>query len=223
MNALSLSSSLVMQFLGDVSRMDVHVLLDTVASHCYLNSSYARRIGLHVKEDNRKVVLGNGLEVELEKSVNVHVKIQQYQFQVSCLVTKLSDGFNLILGNNWLNKHRAHIDFTLKACKLRKCNKKITIRMNTSKRKFKLQDKIFFALQFKRAIKKGCQPLLVHLKKIKSGESLEKFPMESISLRMEDSFVNLLIKEYEDNFQPISPCLPHEKKNSSHYIIRRRA
>ena len=47
-------------------------------------------ISLHVKENNGKVVLGNGLEVEM-KTVNVHVKIKQYQSQVSCLVIKLSN------------------------------------------------------------------------------------------------------------------------------------
>jgi hypothetical protein len=40
MNALSLSSGLVMQFLRDVSIMDAHVLLTTTTSHCYLDSSF---------------------------------------------------------------------------------------------------------------------------------------------------------------------------------------
>ena len=206
LNALSRSSGLAMQFLGNVSGMDAHILLDTAASHCYLNSSYARRIGLHVEKDNGEVVLGNGLEVELEGSVNVHVKIQQYQSQVSCLVTKLSDGFDLILGDNWLNKHRAYIDYDSKDCILHKGNKKITIsNVNTSKKKFKPQDKILSALQFKRVVKKGCQPLLVHLKKIESGEPLENSPMESISLKVEDSFVGPLVKAYEDIFSTNTP------------------
>jgi len=59
--------------------------------------------------------LGNGLEVELEGNVNVYVEIQQYQSQVSYFITKLNDGFNLILGDNWLNKHRAYIDYDFKA------------------------------------------------------------------------------------------------------------
>jgi hypothetical protein len=42
------------------------------------------------------------------------------------LVTKLSDGFDLILGDNWLNKHRAHIDYDFEPCILHKGNKKIT-------------------------------------------------------------------------------------------------
>jgi hypothetical protein len=43
MNALNLSSGLVIQFVEDVSRINADVLLDTTISYCYLNSSYARR------------------------------------------------------------------------------------------------------------------------------------------------------------------------------------
>jgi hypothetical protein len=56
-----------------------------------------------MKDNNGKVVLGNGSEVDMERTVNVHVNNQQYQSQVSCLVIKLSDGFDLILEDNWLN------------------------------------------------------------------------------------------------------------------------
>ena len=112
-----------------------------------------------MKENNGKVVLGFGLEVEMKGAVNVHVKIQQYQTQVSCLVLKLSDGFDLILRDNWLNKHRAHIDYDFKACILHKGNKKITIQsVVTSKKKPMPQGNILLILQFKRTIKKGCTP-----------------------------------------------------------------
>jgi hypothetical protein len=53
--------------------------VDTVVSYYYLSSSYVKRIDLHVNENNDNVVLGNGLEVDMERTVNVHVKIQQYQ------------------------------------------------------------------------------------------------------------------------------------------------
>jgi hypothetical protein len=89
-----------MQFQGKVFGIDAHVLVDTADSHCYLNSTYAKRIRLHVVEDNGKVILGNVLESELEGKSKVHIKIQQYQSQVSCLVTKLHDGFDLILEND---------------------------------------------------------------------------------------------------------------------------
>jgi hypothetical protein len=53
-----------------------------------------------VLKDNGKVILENGLESELEGNSKVHIKIQQYQSQVSYLVTKLHDGFDLILGDD---------------------------------------------------------------------------------------------------------------------------
>ncbi len=203
LNSIS-SNGLTMQFVGKVAGIDGHILVDTAASHCYLSSSYVKRIGLHMKENNGKVVLGNGLEVDMEGTVNVHVKIQQYQSQVSCLVIKLSDGFDLILGDNWLNKHRAHIDYDSKACILHKGNKKITIQsVVTSKKKSMPQDNMLSALQFKRAIKKGCTPILIHLKEVQHKEP---------SSRLEDDLVGSLVKEYEDIFQPIPAGLPPERE-----------
>ena len=195
-----LTNDLTMQFLGKIFGIDGDILVDTAASHCYLSSSYAKRIGLHVKENNDEVVLGNGLEVDMEGTVNKHVKIQQYQSQVYCLVIKLSHGFDLILGDNWLNKHRAHIDYDAKACLLHKGNKKITIQsVVTSKKKSMPQDNILSALQFKRAVKKGCTPLLIHLKEVQNKEP---------SSRLENNLIGSLMEEYEDIFQPIPAGLP---------------
>ena len=65
LNSIS-TNGLTMEFLGKVSAKDRHILVDTTASHCYFSSSYVKRIGLHVKENNGKVVLGNVLEIEME-------------------------------------------------------------------------------------------------------------------------------------------------------------
>lgn len=66
-----------MQCLGKVSRIGGHILVDTIASHCYLSSSYVKRIRLHVQKINGKVMLRNGLEVEMNGNVDVHVRIQK--------------------------------------------------------------------------------------------------------------------------------------------------
>ena len=76
LNSISLTNELTMQFQGKVSRIDAHVLVDIVASHYCLNSTYAKRIRLHMVEDNRKVMLENGLESEFEGKCKVHIKIQ---------------------------------------------------------------------------------------------------------------------------------------------------
>ena len=150
------------------------------------------------------MVLGNELEVEMKGTVNVHVKIQQYQSQVYCLVIKSSDGFDLILRDNWLNKHRAHIDCYSKACILHKGNKKIIIQsVITSKKKPMPQGNILSALQFKRAVKKGCTTLLIHLKNVQNKESTST---------LENNLVGSLVKEYEDIFQSIHARLPPERE-----------
>ena len=176
LNTMSSIVDLTMQFLSKIYGMDAYVLIDIAASHCYLNSSYATRIGLNIAKSNGLVMLGNGLEVDLEGTINVHIKIQQYQFQISCLVTKLTNGFDLILGDEWLEKHKAHINY--EACVLHKGNKKITIQIVITRKKVFTQDKILSLLQFNRAVKKGCQPLLVQLKKVRddgpSGDPLMK-------------------------------------------------
>ena len=157
-----------------------------------------------MKGNNDKVMLGNGLEVEVEETVNVHVKIQQYQSQVSSLVIKLSDGFDLILGDNLLNKHRAHIDYDSKACRLHKGNKKTRIQsVVTSKKKSMPQGNMLSTLQFKRAIKKCCTPLLIYLKNVHNKEP---------SSRLENNLVGSLVKEYEDIFQSICARLPSERE-----------
>ena len=91
-----------------------------------------------------------------------------------------------------MNKHRAHIGYAAKVCILHKENKKITIEsVVTSKKKSMPQDNMLSTLQFKRAVKKGCTPLLIHLKEVQNKEP---------SLRWENNFVGSLVKEYEDIF-----------------------
>jgi hypothetical protein len=50
------------------------------------------------------------------------LKFNKTNLKFHAWFTKVSDGFNLILENNWLNKLRAHIDYDFKACILYKRN-----------------------------------------------------------------------------------------------------
>ena len=46
------------------------MLIDIVANHCYLNSTYATQVGLNVAKSNGVVMLRNGLEVEFEGTID---------------------------------------------------------------------------------------------------------------------------------------------------------
>lgn len=49
---------------------------------------------------------------------------QQYQGQIPCLIIKLSEAIYLILGDDWLLKHKAHVDLETKASILQSGKKK---------------------------------------------------------------------------------------------------
>ena len=51
------------------------MLIDTIANHSYLNSSYITSISFNVTKSNGLLMLKYGLEVEFEGTISVHVKI----------------------------------------------------------------------------------------------------------------------------------------------------
>ena len=171
------TNGLTVQFLGKVFGID--------GNHCYLSSSYVKRIGLHMKENNSKVILGNGLEVDMEGTVNVHVKIQQYQFQVSCLIIKLSDGFDMISEDNWLSKHKAHIDYDSKTCILHKGNKTIYNSKCGNKQEECLKATCYQSCNKRKQIKR-LYTLLIYLRNAQKKES---------SSRLRINLVGSLMKE----------------------------
>lgn len=81
-----------------------------------MSCSFANTFELKVKKGNNTSILGNGDRVLIDGHMKVHAKIQQYQSQINCLVSKLSNGIELILGNNRLVQHIACLDFQYECC-----------------------------------------------------------------------------------------------------------
>lgn len=83
-----------MQLFGKIVGLNANVLIDIVATHCFLSSPFAKSFDSYVIEDNGEECQGNG-----------RVKIQEYWGQILGLVIKLSV-------RRWLvKKHKAHIDY----------------------------------------------------------------------------------------------------------------
>ena len=68
----------MMNFSGQVVQYNAYILMGSVASHCYVSSTFANTFGLKVKKGINIVVLGNGDQVPIDGHIKVHVKIQQY-------------------------------------------------------------------------------------------------------------------------------------------------
>ena len=83
-----------------------------------------------MNKGSNTLVLGNGDEVFTDGHITVHIKIQQYHSQIICLVAKLNDGVDLILGNDWLVQHKARMDFESKSCMFYNGRRKMTVYVN---------------------------------------------------------------------------------------------
>lgn len=127
LNKLTLSSQLIMNFSRQVAHWAAFVLMESAPSHCFVNSTFADTFGW--KGDNT-LVLGNGDHISMEGHIEFCIKIQQYHSQSNCLVSKLSDGINMILANGWLVQQNAQWDFQSIWCVFDKDHCEITMYVN---------------------------------------------------------------------------------------------
>jgi hypothetical protein len=155
-----------------VSGFNARVILDTMATDCFVNSSYIDNFGLQYVKDSSVLQLENGEEVQIEGYVKLRVKIQQYYGQLICMVTKLRDGIDLILGDDWLNKYKAHVNYDSKKCVIQNGKQKISLQANHFTHWApKSSTKCLLAMQFKRAARKGAMTILFHVIKVDDEET----------------------------------------------------
>ena len=125
---------------------------------------------LKVENGSITLVLGNGDKVPIYMLTKIHVKIQQYHSQSICLVCKLSDGVNLILGNNYLVQHKACLEFQIECCVFYKGHHKMNMYMNLVHKQSPNRHRLN-VMQFNQSIDKGAISFLVQL--IMIGDDVE--------------------------------------------------
>jgi hypothetical protein len=194
-----------MQFLDQISGLNAHVILDTAATDCFVNSSYLDNFGLQYVKDSSVFQLANGEEVQVEGYVKLRVKVQQYYGHLICLITKLSDDIDLIFGNDWLNKHKAHVNYESKTCVIQKGKQKISLQANPlTQWAPKSSTKCLSAMQFKRAVRKGAMPILFQLTKVDDEETSSQL--------IDTGCLAAFLEKFEDVFEPLPSGLPPERE-----------
>ena len=111
MASLFKKGSQAMTFDGQVAGGPSNILLDSGASDNFISLDLVNKFRLHVQNDSSTVMLGDGESRQIDEKVKVHVKVQTYQARVTCFVTKLAQGVDLVLGNTWLSQTKALLDF----------------------------------------------------------------------------------------------------------------
>jgi hypothetical protein len=82
------------------------------------------------KRGNNTLILGNDDQVPMNGEIEVQFKIQQYHSQFNCIISKLSDAINMILGNDWLVQYKVQLSFQYECCMFYKGHCKINVCVN---------------------------------------------------------------------------------------------
>jgi hypothetical protein len=153
------SHPLTMYFKGTVAGLDANVLIDSGASEQCVSRSFVERNKLHVAAVPANVVttvtLADGRTDQVGGQCRLTIKIGCHTEQVLCWVLNLTDQFDVILGDAWLLRHKAYLDYSTKSCVLRKHGKRVVIQNKQPASQPVARSPVLSAMQFKREVKRA--------------------------------------------------------------------
>jgi hypothetical protein len=169
-----------MEFEGSLAGVAANVLIDSGAGDCFVSRAFADRVGLKPSPCTGSVTTADGSSHPVAGVITATVKLQHYAAKVPLTVVNLVDHFDVILGDNWLRKHRACLDFCRGTCMLKKGQRTLTLVQKLAaptggaKGSFSPASgqcpkvsspapKLLSAVQFQRAQRKGCNSFLVQV------------------------------------------------------------
>ncbi|XP_074288577.1 uncharacterized protein LOC141613730 [Silene latifolia] len=168
------------------------VLFDSGATHSFVSKSRVSILGLGEGESaNDDVSLPSGESIVCSKVYKeVSVLVHETNFPVNLFEFPL-EGFEVILGMDWLSKHKANIDFHQKKIALKGPK---GARVSYKGYLVKPKVELFSVMTLKTCLKKGCPMLLCHV----WDTSMERPQVQEL----------LVVREFEDVFPEELPGLP---------------
>lgn len=106
------SESLQMTFPARVNKYATSVLIDTGATHCFVDKAFAERLGLRVVPEIGQVACGGDMQATTTGFAAFPLKMQSFHGIVKCYVIEMPQhGFDIILGETWLTPRQAVLDY----------------------------------------------------------------------------------------------------------------
>jgi hypothetical protein len=212
-------SELKMLFLGEIAGVPCKIALDTAATHSFVSNDLVSRMGRKRSHKNvLDVTLGNGQTVHTHGVFSAALRIQNFHGKHQFHSLDLMTNFDVILGNDWLTRYAAKLDFVASTCEIKKGNRKISFRSlsfskihdpSSQSAQVKPSKSVLTALQAKRLARKGARLFMVFVKN--ADDKLELKGSDSPDI------VNL-IAEFPDVFKDIPPGLPPDRPGIAHTI-----
>jgi len=202
-------SACSMVFQGHLNGTPTITLVDTGASHCFMDVNFAKEYNLAMHPTRTLVTLANGTETSVAlKTAPLQLKLGRHFSKTSFYIIDMQQEYDIILGDDWQVKHDAVLHIKDKFCALRKngiCHK--VCALDKSRREQSSQNALLNAAQVCRLYKNSDNVRAFQITVRDSKGDNNTGP---------SSEVQHLIQEFEDLTQPRISLPP--KRNIAHTI-----
>ena len=176
---------------------DAYTLVDPGASHSFASRPFLDRFQIETQplESRMRVSLPVGDPLVSDRVVrDSRVLIGGQEFPADLVALDMRD-FDVVLGMDWLSRHRTTLDCYKKEVKLHR-TRKLEVKFRGIRRK--LSSSMIFALAAQRMLRKGCQGYLAYVVETgKEGTLVDEIPV---------------VREFPDVFPYDIAGLPPERK-----------
>ena len=186
-----------MIFEGSASGAPATFLADSGATHCFCDKSSAKTYGFKRQAANNDVNFADGSTQASTAQTALYLKIQGHTTSVQCYIIDMQGQFDVILGDTWLNKAGAVIDYPNKTCTVQRKGLKHTLipmKQDTPPSSSHVNSLLLNALQVKRCVRQGARSFMVRV----TDSGIQPDTDSTLSPEMQG-----LIDEFKDVFSPI--------------------
>lgn len=159
-------SAPVMTFDVKINGAEGTALTDSGATGCFADSDFVEEHGIVLQETSRPVHLADGTIVVATHQCTLTIWIQNFKTTVTCLVISLDRKFSVILGDNWLEQHKAKLDFSSKTLQVYKKGKLLSLFPRENEETEDANPQGFTLLsnvQVNRALKRGYRHFMINV------------------------------------------------------------
>ena len=176
---------------------DAYTLVDPGVTHSFASKPFLDRFQIETQplEGRMRVSLPAGDPLITDRVVrDSRVQIERQEFPADLIALDMRD-FDVVLGMDWLSRHRATLDCYKKEVKLHRPGK-LEVKFRGIRRK--LSSCMIFAMTAQRILSKGCQGYLAYVVETgKEGTTLDEIPV---------------VREFPDVFPDDISGLPPERE-----------
>ena len=111
--ALTMRFDALLSHAGRTPTVQVNVLLDSGATHCFIPASVTKHLGITILPSSfLSTGLGNGNDCQVLGECSISLEIQGVRDTIKCLVlADFMTGIDLVLGNNWHKANNAIVNW----------------------------------------------------------------------------------------------------------------